>query len=87
MRRGSAEIFAIRKHTVNTAMHPSPHTYIQYCVYTSHPDFKQVFEYISTNNILYEVHLNRTRFWIERKSKTHTEFLLKHYHRVSEVKE
>ena len=63
------------------------YTHVQYCVYTSHPDFKTVFAYVYDNGIDYEVHLNRTRFWIERRSKTHTEFLLRHYHRVSEVKE
>ena len=68
-------------------MHPSYHTYIQYCVYSTHPDFAEVYAWVTDNNLQYEVHLNRTRFWIERKSKTHTEFILKHYHRVSEVKE
>jgi hypothetical protein len=45
----------------------------QYCVYTVCEKFDDVCKYISENKLAYEIHLNRTRFWIPES--LHTEFL------------
>jgi|APGre2960657404_1045060.scaffolds.fasta_scaffold222720_2 hypothetical protein len=50
---------------------------IQYCVYTRDDKFLEVASWISTNNIKFEPHLNRTRFWIP-DGVLMTEFLLKY---------
>ena len=48
----------------------------QYCVYTNQPEFKPVLGWCRHNNILVEVHLARSRFWIP-KGRLHVEFLLR----------
>ena len=58
----------------------------QYCVYTSDPKFMEVCKWISQHKIKYEVHLNRTRFWILEGAKL-TEFLLKYSDICPKVKE
>lgn len=68
-------------------MQPSYHTYIQYAVATDCPQLEDILEFIGQHQLKHEIHLARTRFWIERKSPTHTEFVLRYYHLVSEVKE
>ena len=86
-RRGSAEIFPQKAQTVNTSMQHSYHTYIQYAVPTDCPQLLDILKFIEANQLDHEIHLARTRFWIERKSVTHTEFVLRYYHLVSEVKD
>jgi hypothetical protein len=57
---------------------------IQYCIYTQHPEFKDVLTWVEGHDLRLEVHLNRTRFWIP-SGTTHTEFLLRWYHCCSRV--
>lgn len=47
----------------------------EYCVYTYHPEFSRVLEWLDTRGVRYDVHLNRTRFTIF-DPKTLTECLL-----------
>ena len=47
----------------------------QYCVYTQHPKFTHVLHWLESRGIVYDVHLNRTRFTIT-DAKTLTEFLI-----------
>jgi hypothetical protein len=49
----------------------------QYCVYTKDDRFLEVAEWITTNKIKFEPHLNRTRFWVP-DGAIMTEFLLKY---------
>ena len=58
----------------------------QYCVYTSDPIFIEVCNWISQHKIKYEIHLNRTRFWVS-KGAVLTEFLLKYADVCPKVKE
>lgn len=48
----------------------------QYCVYTQDPNFVAVAHWLTVNNVKYEPHLNRTRFWVP-DGLLLTEFLLK----------
>lgn len=48
----------------------------QYCVYTYHPQFSAVLQWLDSRRVIYDVHLNRTRFTIV-DSQLLTEFLLK----------
>jgi len=48
----------------------------EYYVLTMHPDARQVFEWIWANHLQYEVHLNRTRFWVPTDSSLNTYFQL-----------
>ena len=50
--------------------------YDQYYVLTLHPRIGEVFEFIRYHAITFEVHLNRTRFWVPPGS-VQTEFLLR----------
>jgi hypothetical protein len=56
----------------------------QYCVYSQNPNFSQVVDWIILRELKYEVHLNRTRFWVP-KGPMATEFFLRWYHCTSEV--
>lgn len=47
----------------------------QFCVYTRDSKFREVLSWIEKNKIKFEVHLNRTRFWVPLGSVM-TEFLL-----------
>jgi hypothetical protein len=58
----------------------------QYFVLTRNPQFLEVGKWISANNIKYEIHLNRTRFWVPDGPVT-TEFLLRYIHCCDEVEE
>jgi len=49
----------------------------QYYVLSSSPHLKQVFDFIRSHNLKCEVHLNRTRFWIDPHSEALTEFALR----------
>ena len=49
----------------------------QYYILTLDPRAAEVFEFIRHHKLQVEVHLNRTRFWIEEDSNTLTEFLLR----------
>jgi hypothetical protein len=48
----------------------------EYYVLTMHPDARQVFEWIWANHLQYEIHLNRTRFWVPIDSSLNTHFQL-----------
>lgn len=48
----------------------------EYYVLTMHPDAKEVLTWIWANNLQYEVHLNRTRFWVPTDSSLNTYFQL-----------
>lgn len=50
----------------------------QFCVYTQRPEFLSVVTWLKENQIKYEAHLNRTRFWIPQ-GPAMTEFLLRWY--------
>jgi hypothetical protein len=56
----------------------------QYCIYTQHPEFKDVLTWVDEHDLRYELHFNRTRFWIPT-GKIHTEFMLRWYHCCSRV--
>ena len=49
----------------------------QYFILTLDPRASQVFCFIRDHKIPCEVHLNRTRFWLEEDSSVLTEFLLR----------
>ena len=60
---------------------------IQYYVLNSSPLARDVFEFIRKRELTCEVHLNRTRFWIDPHSEALTEFALRfavHCPRVDE---
>ena len=48
----------------------------EYYVLSASPYLKEVFEFIQQRNLHCEVHLNRTRFWIDTHSESFTEFAL-----------
>jgi hypothetical protein len=56
----------------------------QYCIYTQHPEFKDVVLWVQSKELRHELHLNRTRFWIPL-GIVHTEFMLRWYHCCSLV--
>jgi hypothetical protein len=56
----------------------------QYCVFTGSPDFADILAWLHANTIRYQVHLNRTRFWVP-EGRLHTEFVLRWYQSVSHV--
>ena len=58
----------------------------QYFVLTRDPQFIDVADWITENDIKYEMHLNRTRFWVPDGTTT-TEFLLRFIHCCAEVDE
>ena len=47
----------------------------QYAVYTHDPNLETISKWIIDNELRYEIHLNRTRFWIA-EGPLLTEFLL-----------
>lgn len=47
-----------------------------YFVWTLEPRLDEVFDFIRDHNLEYEIHLNRTRFWVPEGSIL-TEFLLR----------
>lgn len=48
----------------------------EYYVLTLHPSAKEVLSWVWDNNLKYEVHLNRTRFWVPVDSSLNTYFQL-----------
>ncbi len=56
----------------------------QYCIYTLDPNFVEVLNWVSANDIRFEPHLNRTRFWVP-KGPLYTEFCLRFFHCTSRV--
>jgi hypothetical protein len=48
----------------------------EYYVLTMHPNAKEVFTWIFDNKLEFEVHLNRTRFWVPVDSSLNTYFQL-----------
>ena len=62
------------------------YTMTQYYILTRDPQFLDVGKWIADNNIKYELHLNRTRFWVPTGPIT-TEFLLKFIHCCPTVEE
>ena len=57
---------------------------IQYYILTRDPQFIDVADWITKNDIRYEMHLNRTRFWVP-DGPVRTEFLLRFIHCCPEV--
>ena len=49
----------------------------QYYILTLDPRALEVFEFVRDHKLTVEVHLNRTRFWIEEDTSVLTEFLLR----------
>ena len=49
----------------------------QYYILTLDPRAGQVFDFIRHHKLTVDVHLNRSRFWIEEDSSVLTEFLLR----------
>jgi hypothetical protein len=49
----------------------------QYYVLTTSPRLESIFEFIQHHNLQFEVHLNRTRFWVPEGSVL-TEFVLRY---------
>ena len=49
----------------------------QYYILTLDPRAGEVFRFIMDHKLRVEVHLNRTRFWIEEESSVLTEFILR----------
>jgi hypothetical protein len=47
-----------------------------YCVYTLEPGAPAVFRFIQENQLRFELHLTRTRFWVP-EGRILTEFLLR----------
>lgn len=58
----------------------------QYAVLTQDPNFAQVLNWVTSNNLEYEVHLNRTRFHVPN-TVLQTEFLLRFCHCTHQVDE
>lgn len=52
----------------------------QYYILTLDEHFPSVLNWIHDNHIKFEVHLNRTRFWIDPDSLQYTEFSLRFSH-------
>ena len=50
----------------------------QYYILNSSPILTQVFEFIQLNELEHQVHLNRTRFWLDTSSPAYTEFVLRY---------
>ena len=49
----------------------------QYAVLNSSAHAVTVLEWIEHHNILYEIHLNRTRFWVPTNGPLYTDFALR----------
>ncbi len=49
-----------------------------YCVYTQDPHFASILNFIQIYSIEHELHLNRTRFWVDDSSPTWCLLLLKY---------
>ena len=49
----------------------------QYYVLNSNPILKTVFEFIQQHDLEHQVHLNRTRFWLDTHTPAYTEFALR----------
>lgn len=58
---------------------------VQYCVYSHNPEFVNVIRWIQDNRIDHEVHLNRTRFWVRRTHRQHSDLCLRFYHCITRV--
>jgi len=49
----------------------------QYAVLMRDPSAVAVLEWITQHDLVYEVHLNRTRFWVPTNTAIYTEFALR----------
>jgi hypothetical protein len=58
----------------------------QHYILTHDLQFSDVVNWVAENNIEYEIHLNRTRFWVP-DGPVKTEFLLKFIHCCPTVEE
>ena len=58
---------------------------LQYYVLTLDPNMPHVVHWIRANSVDCEVHLNRTRFWLQSGTPLHTEFLLRFSHCCPQV--
>lgn len=51
----------------------------QYCVYTAdYAAFAAVLRFIHAHSLKHQLHLNRTRFWINPNSRAHTVLMLRY---------
>ena len=48
----------------------------EYYILTMHPQAREVLTWVFDNDLQFEVHLNRTRFWVPSDSSLHTYFQL-----------
>jgi hypothetical protein len=53
---------------------------LEYYILTLDPNMGQVFGFIELHDLQFEMHLNRTRFWIDPDSALYTEFCLRYSH-------
>ena len=53
---------------------------VQHYILTLDPNMPHVVHWIRANSVDCEVHLNRTRFWVESDTPLYTEFLLRFAH-------
>ena len=58
---------------------------IQHYVLTLDPSCGHVFNWLTINHVDVDVHLNRTRFWLEEGSELYTEFLVRFGHCCPQV--
>ena len=49
---------------------------LQFAVFSNDPNLESALEFIRKHNLQFEIHLNRTRFWVPEGSVL-TEFLLR----------
>jgi hypothetical protein len=50
---------------------------LHYYVLNSNPHLLALLEFVRKHELKHEVHLNRTRFWIDSRSIAYTEFVLR----------
>jgi hypothetical protein len=50
---------------------------LQYYILNSSPTLLALLEFVRKHALEHEIHLNRTRFWIDTSSPAYTEFVLR----------
>lgn len=58
-----------------------------YAVYSTDPQFARVLNFLNTYSVQCEVHINRTRFWIDDSRPEWCILLLKFYNSIHDVSE
>jgi hypothetical protein len=51
---------------------------VQYSILSRSSQFVSVLYFLHSNGLEYELHLNRTRFWINHNSRAHTLLMLRY---------